>query len=368
MPHARINKLASKPVIFVSALALLAAPAIACGGSSATPEAIGTVVPAVTIVATVEAQAAAAAMATEPAPAEAAPTEAPPAAATEASTPQGPQTFKIGDIVKIGDNVLIVLGWSELAGDDFNKPDAGKKFIAADVLLVNAGAEASNLSTFLQLSLKDDTAQSYNQDISATTASKRELAGGELAPGERTRGSIGFQIPVEAKGLQLVFDNSIFGTGKVFVDLGEQPTSIEAPAQVDGETAQPTAQIGETVKAGTLAITVNEVKDLPASDFNKPDPGHKFLLVDVTLDNNDSAAARVSSYLQMSLKDATGQYHKLDIGAITAAGGKTPDGELAPGEKLRGQVAFEIPESANGLVFVFDPDLASTGKVNVALP
>jgi hypothetical protein len=43
------------------------------------------------------------------------------------------------------------------------------------------------------------------------------------------------------------------------------------------------------------------------------------------------------------------------------------DGEITPGEKLRGQVGFQIPEDAQGLTFVFDADVFGHGKVFVAL-
>jgi len=38
--------------------------------------------------------------------------------------------------------------------------------------------------------------------------------------------------------------------------------------------------------------------------------------------------------------------------ASVASGGSGPDGEIAPGEKVRGQVDFQTPNDAKGLVFV----------------
>ena len=46
----------------------------------------------------------------------------------------------------------------------------------------------------------------------------------------------------------------------------------------------------------------------------------------------------------------------------------TPEGELAPGGTLRGQVGFQVPADATGLVFVFDGDFFGAGKVFVVLP
>lgn len=63
-----------------------------------------------------------------------------------------------------------------------------------------------------------------------------------------------------------------------------------------------------------------------------------------------------------------GQAYKVDIMASTVSDGTPPDGEIAPGEKVRGQIGFQIPTDATGLVFVFDAEVFGTGKVLVALP
>lgn len=292
------------------------------------------------------------------------PTQAP----ADTPTPEPPKEFNVGDAVKIGDSVLMVIGWSEVAGDQFNKPDAGNKFIAVDLLVVNTSNSSASISSLLQASLKDDTGQKYDVDLLASSAAKKDGPDGELAPGERVRGTVGFQVPQDAKGLQFVFDASVFGIGKVFVTLGDTPTAVEPPAKLEGETEQAAFNVGEAVQVGTLSITVNEVKPVEGNQFAKPAEGHQFLVVDVTLENTGAAAETISTLLQMWLKDSTGQRYKVDLLAMTAAGGTSPDGELAAGEKLKGQVAFEVPADATGLLFVFDGDVFGAGKVSIALP
>ena len=107
----------------------------------------------------------------------------------------------------------------------------------------------------------------------------------------------------------------------------------------------------------------------PAGDqFNQPNAGFKFLVVDITIENLSATAISVSTLLQMSVKDSSSQKYDVDLMASVASGGTTPDGELAPGEKLRGQVGFQVPANATGLVFVFDADVWGSGKVFIALP
>ncbi|NOZ71637.1 MAG: DUF4352 domain-containing protein [Chloroflexi bacterium] len=290
-------------------------------------------------------------------------TEAP----ASTSTPQGPETYKVGDVISIGNMVMVVLGWETVDGDEFNKPDEGKRFIAVDVLFVNQGTKADSISTMLQMGLKDDTGQKYSVDLMAQVAASSSSVDGEISPGERLRGKVGFQVPQDASGLVFVFDADVFGTGKVFVELGPKPVSLQPPKGVLGEEKQTTFAIGDVIEVGDLVVIVNNVAFPPGDEFNKPDKDNKFVVVDLTLKNNGSKSVAISSLLQMSLKDTTGQKYGVDLMATVASGGSTPDGEIAPGEKVRGQVGFQVPESAEGLVFVFDADVFGYGKVFVAL-
>jgi hypothetical protein len=286
----------------------------------------------------------------------------------QAPTAVTQQNYKVGDVVSIGDHVLVVLGWENVPASDFSKPDAGKKFVAVELLIVNNSKSAVSISTLLQMSMKDDTGQKYDVDFMASTATGGGSIDGELAPGEKVRGKVGFQIPENAQGLQFVFDASVFGTGKVFVDLGAEPVKVEPPANIAGETTQQTYNVGDVIAMGTTTLAVNQILYPAGDQFNKPNAGFKFLVVDLTIENKGATAISVSTLLQMSLKDASGQKYDVDLMASTASGGSSPDGEIAPNEKLRGQVGFQVPENATGLVFVFDADVWGTGKVLVTIP
>jgi len=287
---------------------------------------------------------------------------------TQAPPPVSQNIYKVGDIVSIGDTVLVVLGWENVEPNDFSKPDEGKKFIAVELLVVNKSQAAITVSTLLQMSLKDDTGQKYEVDFMASSAIEGGNIDGELSPGEKVRGKVGFQVAQDAKGLQFVFDESVWGSGKVFVDLGAEPLSIEPPADVAGEIMQTTYKVGDVISMGSTLLTVNEIQYPAGDDFSKPNPGNKYLVVDLTIENQGSEAISISTLLQMSLKDPGGKKFDVDFMASVASGGTSPDGEIAPGEKLRGQVGFQVPENAAGLVFVFDASVWGSGKVFVELP
>lgn len=354
-----------KRLLLIPTIALLAA----CGGEE-TPSKVGEVA---NTAAPVEEQATAPhteeeqvakPTATEGQTTEPTATQAPSPTETPAESPT--DNYQAGDIISIGDVVMVVLGWSSPPGDDFSQPDEGKMFVAVDLLLVNQGDRTITVSSMLQMSLKDATGQKYNVDLMTSTASG-SIPEGELSPGERVRGKVGFQVPQDASGLVFVFDADVFGTGKVFTKLGPEPVTVEPPSQLAGEREQEMFVAGDIIEIGELTLTVNEVTYPQGDDFNKPDEGKKFLVVDLTLQNTSAEAKMISSLLQMYLKDKTGQKYEVDLIASTASGGTMPDGEIAPDEKLRGQVGFQVPEDAESLVFVFDADVFGHGKILVRL-
>ena len=304
-----------------------------------------------------------------------------------------PKIFKVGDRVKIGNGVLMVLGWSEKDFPGYAQNsrrwqlDAGFRaiqppyvaslragsYITADILVVNTGQVEVSISSTLQMSLKDKTAREYPPDpvdLISPLATQKDTPDGILMPGERIRGTVGFHMPPNPTGLQFVFDASAFGSGKVIVDLGDKPIAAQVPDKVEGETGQAASsnKLGEAVQAGTLSVTVNDTKVINGDQSNEPPDGYQFLLVDLTIENKGADSAQISSMAQLWVKDMTGQRYRADFPAMRAANGTAPDGELSAGEKLKGQVAYAVPKDAEGLIFVFDDSMSGGNRISVALP
>ena len=288
--------------------------------------------------------------------------------AEPAPTAAATQLYQVGDVVQLGDLAFAVLGWSTPAATQFAKPKPDQRFIAVELLLLNQGAQAANLSTMAQMSLKDDADRRYTVDLLAAMAIGGAAPEGELAPGEQLRGTVGFQVPSAASGLTFVFDGGLFNSGKIFIALGPAPTSVEPPAALASTTAPQAAAVGAPITVGDLTLTINGVSSPEGSQFAQPAEGKRFVVVDLSITNSGSQAANVSTMLQMKLKDASGRQYTLDLLATTAEGGAAPEGELAPGETVRGPVGFQVPSDASGLLFVFDGNVFGAGKTFIQLP
>lgn len=236
------------------------------------------------------------------------------------------------------------------------------KFILVDVLLVNQSEAATSISSLAQMSLRDSTGQVYDVDFSAQIAVDAASPDGEVSPGERIRGSVGFQVPEEPGPLTFVFDVALFGSGKVFVDLGEEAVLLDPPEELAGQQELETYHIGDVVEVGDVVLMVSGWSLSEGSEFNKPDEGNHLVFVDVTVVNSSESQESVSSLLQMNLRDSTGQIYDPEFTAAIDSPNRGPDAVLLPGERIRGTVGFQTPIDATELTFVFDADIFGTGS------
>lgn len=116
---------------------------------------------------------------------------------------------------------------------------------------------------------------------------------------------------------------------------------------------------GDQVKVGdTYVVTVNSVKTSEGDDVFQPKSGNVFLIVDVTVKNVSSKEQDLSSILQFTLKDATGQkYDETIVSNATA-----PDGKVEAGDQVRGQLAYEVPAAQKSFTLAFEADIISGGQ------
>lgn len=118
-------------------------------------------------------------------------------------------------------------------------------------------------------------------------------------------------------------------------------------------------KVSDQVKVGdTYVVTVNSVKTSNGDDISQPKSGNTFLVLDVTIKNTSSKEQDFSSDLQFTLKDATGQKYDQTI----LSGATPPDGKIAAGDLLRGQMAFEVPKSQQKFTLAFEADIISGGQ------
>jgi hypothetical protein len=244
---------------------------------------------------------------------------------------------------------------------EFQEADAGTEFVVVRLAIKNVSADRHvNFSGLLQTRLKDAADYTYDQTFAATG---RDLSGGQLVPGEVSRGDVVYQVPTDASGLRLQFDFeavSFFDLDRVEVPLGERADAIRDLAM---DLQVPVHRPGDAVAYRDTTVGVTGVETRAAmGEYVQPDPGNEFVVVDLATTNETGEEQTISTLLQMQLKDGTGQAYSMSVMASSQlARGYEQGSPLDDGETRRGKVAYEVPTDAASLYWAFDFSLWGSG-------
>ncbi|MEH7444132.1 DUF4352 domain-containing protein [Bacillus sp. JJ1122] len=123
--------------------------------------------------------------------------------------------------------------------------------------------------------------------------------------------------------------------------------------------------VGEQVQLGDNVLTVTKVEKSAGGDFDQPKDGHEFVIVTVEINN---AGDENISYNPFDFKMSNSQGQIVDQ-AFTTVDTNTAlqSGELAPGGKVSGTIAFEQPAGDTGLQLQYTPSFWSDKTIKVNL-
>lgn len=142
--------------------------------------------------------------------------DAPGAAAT---VPDPADTYRIGDIVKLGDAEVTVHALTDPfdSGIQAVKAPAGSRHVTIDAEVKNLSKEPRTFSSFAQFEMKDSTNKSFSP---IPLPGRFPAVGGKAEPGTARRGIVAFEIPEGSTGLEVVFNNRFSAKGSVSFKLG----------------------------------------------------------------------------------------------------------------------------------------------------
>lgn len=277
------------------------------------------------------------------------------------------QVYEVGDIVSIDNTILVVLGWDLPLGGLQFPPEEGKKHLAVDVMVANQGEDTFEISPGYQMTLKDPSGQEYYMNTISGYISGSDKPDGEIIPGEIIRGKVGFQVPEDLENFVFIYELNRDGWGEISVNLGSTPVTMDPPTTLNLTLQQDIYQIGDLIEISNRVIQVIEVTYPAGNEIIKPKENYKFVVVDVQIENQGEDTQFINGPFQMYLKDSTGQKYSSDSGAESINNSVPLIDELQPGERIRGQIGFQVPEDEGGLIFVFFPDSFEYGKVFITM-
>jgi hypothetical protein len=133
----------------------------------------------------------------------------------ETATP--PTPGEIGDTIAANGYELTVNSYQNpyTPPDDFFEPEPGQQWILFDVSITNVSDEDVDYGT-IDFTLGDSDDFSYDTTY---IGEERGLSFGTLRPSETVRGELGFELPVDAHPVLLIYEPGFFGETRIDIEL-----------------------------------------------------------------------------------------------------------------------------------------------------
>lgn len=148
-------------------------------------------------------------------------------------------------------------------------------------------------------------------------------------------------------------------------DEKAEETSTSAENEEEAPPVKEEFSVGEMVQLGDNVLTVTKAEKSAGSEYDQPKEGHEYVVVTVVIEN---AGDENISYNPFDFKMSNSQGQILDQ-AFTTIDTNTAlqSGELAPGGKVTGTIAFEQPVGDPGLQLQYTPSFWSDKTIKVNL-
>ncbi len=262
---------------------------------------------------------------------------------------------------------LTVLSMQTLTEVNTRKAAEGMAFLDVETIVENApdsaaGAAPSGVSaapldyTPLYFRLLDAQDNAY-QPVGAGV--QPAIQSGTLRPGEWVRGHVTFEIPATAGTLRLRY-TPVVAAGyaiAMWVDLSLPPVQAELPTTPPiielGDAAKALPMTGQRDEAGGIALTIAQVDVSQRIGPTKASAGSLLVALNVTIENVSRARSPFNPQY-FSVKDDKGYEYQATLIPLESL---LQAGSLGQGEKVSGQVVFEVPEGTPRLVVEYQPQV-----------
>lgn len=136
-------------------------------------------------------------------------------------------------------------------------------------------------------------------------------------------------------------------------------------AQVTKEEEIKEYSIGEEAVLGAAHIIVTNVEKSNGTTWEKPNTGKEFVIVHVTIENKGNSNISYNPYY-FAMINSQGTKESM---AFTTIDSDTAlnSGELIPGGRVSGTVAFEQPKNDEGLILTYSDNIWSSKEVRIKL-
>jgi Domain of unknown function (DUF4352)/zinc-ribbon domain len=136
----------------------------------------------------------------------------------------------------------------------------------------------------------------------------------------------------------------------------ERENEKEEKATAPQPAEEENLRVGDSVEDGGVRATLNDVRVLPTTVFDSPveSPDNIFVATDMTFENVSDEPLAISSLLEFVLKNGEGYSASQTMHTQQR---QLSEGEISPGQKMSGEIVYEVPPDSRGLQLDYRPFL-----------
>ena len=256
-----------------------------------------------------------------------------PPAQTETKAPAKTEYY-VGDVIEDGNTKIVFMSSGDYVEEnEFMQPEEGKKYIFLQFAFENTSKTTDTSISFYSFECYADgyAAEMYyggNDDLSAT-----------LSAGRATTGYLYFEVPTDAKVIEVEYETNIFTEKKIkFIFEGEKDSGYVQ--QLNTTPTEGAHKVGDVVESSRLNITYLSCEEYVSDNmFVVPAEGYRFISCEFEFENVGTSDEYVSCYEFDCYADGLNckaVFYRDD--ALSAT--------LSAGRKTKGTVTFEVPIDA----------------------
>lgn len=145
-----------------------------------------------------------------------------PAPGTVNDTPVKNNNYKVGDIAKLGDISLQVIGYDESKGDEWAAPREGNLFLFINMEIHNNTEEdltVSSMASFESYCGDYKLDYSSNAFTALATNTDKQQMDGSIAPGKALNGYLCLEVPTDWTSVEVQYSSNVWSDQKITFEI-----------------------------------------------------------------------------------------------------------------------------------------------------
>ena len=135
--------------------------------------------------------------------------------------------------------------------------------------------------------------------------------------------------------------------------------SASQASQAQSQPEQTVFTVGDTVELNGVKTTLLSAEEYPGKQYMMPTDGNVFLVCQFEIENDSSAEINVSSMVSFNAYCDDYSVSLSVTGEMLEDSWKSLDGTVAPGKKINGVIAYEIPQDWQKMEISYTPSFWS---------